>query len=163
MLFIIFSCLFPLWSSTSNISDYHYLKRQLESDFVGSVDGKLSKSFLELPKAEQQVKLKERLRKYCQKVYVVFPTVPLPRGLSMTNANASNLLFFFRHIKEYWINQLLSFEKQGSACGKTPFMLILCVGMILFKLYMNIYSTFFVLQFNMAHFYLHVKIWEVPS
>lgn len=50
-------------------SDYHYLKRQLESELVASVDGKFSKSFLELPKADQQIKLKERLKKYCQKAY----------------------------------------------------------------------------------------------
>ncbi|CAI9778339.1 unnamed protein product [Fraxinus pennsylvanica] len=50
-------------------SDYHHLKRQLESELVDSVTGQLAKSFLDLPKAEQQMKLKERLKKYCQKAY----------------------------------------------------------------------------------------------
>ncbi|KAK9279688.1 hypothetical protein L1049_013368 [Liquidambar formosana] len=50
-------------------SDYYHLKRQLESEFVYSGDGQLSRSFLDLPKVEQQLKLKERLKKYCQKAY----------------------------------------------------------------------------------------------
>ncbi|XP_059627348.1 DNA polymerase epsilon catalytic subunit A-like [Cornus florida] len=50
-------------------SDYYHLKRQIESEFVDKVDGQLSKSFLDLPKVEQQLKLKERLKKYCQKAY----------------------------------------------------------------------------------------------
>ncbi|KAI7983738.1 DNA polymerase epsilon catalytic subunit A [Camellia lanceoleosa] len=50
-------------------SDYYHLKRQIESEFVDSGDGQLSKSFLDLPKMEQQLKLKERLKKYCQKAY----------------------------------------------------------------------------------------------
>ncbi|XP_022862888.1 DNA polymerase epsilon catalytic subunit A-like [Olea europaea var. sylvestris] len=50
-------------------SDYHHLKRQLESELVDSITGQLAKSFLDLPKAEQQMKLKERLKKYCQKAY----------------------------------------------------------------------------------------------
>ncbi|XP_010242612.1 PREDICTED: DNA polymerase epsilon catalytic subunit A-like [Nelumbo nucifera] len=50
-------------------SDYFHLKRQLESELVDGIDGQLSKSFLDLPKAEQQSKLKERLKKYCQKAY----------------------------------------------------------------------------------------------
>ncbi|XP_071723103.1 DNA polymerase epsilon catalytic subunit A-like isoform X1 [Rutidosis leptorrhynchoides] len=47
-------------------SDYYHLKKQIESEFV---DGQLSKSFADLPKADQQLKLKERLKKYCQKAY----------------------------------------------------------------------------------------------
>ncbi|GAB4856744.1 DNA polymerase epsilon catalytic subunit A [Ancistrocladus abbreviatus] len=50
-------------------SDYYHLKRQIQSELVDSGDGKPLKSFLDLPKAEQQSKLKERLRKYCQKAY----------------------------------------------------------------------------------------------
>ncbi|KAK4492254.1 hypothetical protein RD792_003057 [Penstemon davidsonii] len=50
-------------------SDYYHLKRQIESEFVDSMNGKSSKSFLDLPKADQQLKLKERLKKYCQKAY----------------------------------------------------------------------------------------------
>ncbi|XP_071932173.1 DNA polymerase epsilon catalytic subunit A-like [Coffea arabica] len=50
-------------------SDYHHLKRQLESELVEGADGQSAKTFLELPKAEQQSKLKDRLRKYCQKAY----------------------------------------------------------------------------------------------
>lgn len=51
-----------------NISDYYHIKRQLESELVEVGDGQRSKSFLDLPKAEQQAKLKDRLKKYCQKV-----------------------------------------------------------------------------------------------
>ncbi|KAH7542023.1 hypothetical protein FEM48_Zijuj02G0029500 [Ziziphus jujuba var. spinosa] len=44
-------------------SDYYHLKKQIESEFVSS------KSFLDLPKIEQQTRLKDRLKKYCQKAY----------------------------------------------------------------------------------------------
>ncbi|XP_052190980.1 DNA polymerase epsilon catalytic subunit A-like isoform X2 [Diospyros lotus] len=50
-------------------SDYYHLKRQIESELIDSGDSQLSKSFLDLPKVEQLLKLKERLRKYCQKAY----------------------------------------------------------------------------------------------
>ncbi|KAF5727520.1 DNA polymerase epsilon catalytic subunit A [Tripterygium wilfordii] len=50
-------------------SDYYHLKKQIESEFVEGGNGQLSKSFLDLPKTEQQLKLKERLKKYCQKAY----------------------------------------------------------------------------------------------
>ncbi|XP_021832845.1 DNA polymerase epsilon catalytic subunit A-like isoform X1 [Prunus avium] len=50
-------------------SDYYHLKKQIESEFVDGANSKLSKSFLELPKMEQQSRLKERLKKYCQKAY----------------------------------------------------------------------------------------------
>ncbi|KAK9126454.1 hypothetical protein Scep_015300 [Stephania cephalantha] len=43
--------------------------RQLESELVVGGEGQLSKSFLDLPKVDQQAKLKERLKKYCQKAY----------------------------------------------------------------------------------------------
>ncbi|KAJ9554747.1 hypothetical protein OSB04_009361 [Centaurea solstitialis] len=51
---------------TAKRSDYYHIKRQIESEMV---DGPTSKSFLDLPKAEQQLKLKDRLKKYCQKAY----------------------------------------------------------------------------------------------
>ncbi|XP_061359270.1 DNA polymerase epsilon catalytic subunit A-like [Gastrolobium bilobum] len=50
-------------------SDYYHLKKQIESEFVDSAPERSSKSFLDLPKAEQQSRLKERLKKYCQKAY----------------------------------------------------------------------------------------------
>ncbi|GAA0141587.1 DNA metabolism protein [Lithospermum erythrorhizon] len=50
-------------------SDYYHLRRQLECEMIDGVDGQSSKSFLDLPRAEQQLKLKERLKKYCQKAY----------------------------------------------------------------------------------------------
>ncbi|KAL2240087.1 UNVERIFIED_CONTAM: DNA polymerase epsilon catalytic subunit A, partial [Sesamum indicum] len=50
-------------------SDYYHLKRQIESELVIGTNGQLSNSFLDLPKADQQLKLKERLKKYCQKAY----------------------------------------------------------------------------------------------
>lgn len=40
---------------------------------VHNSDGQLSKSFTELPKAEQEAKLKDRLKKYSQKVYSLHP------------------------------------------------------------------------------------------
>ncbi|XP_022730050.1 DNA polymerase epsilon catalytic subunit A-like isoform X3 [Durio zibethinus] len=77
-------------------SDYYHLKKQIESEFFDGTDSQLSKSFLDLPKLEQQSRLKDRLKKYCQKV---------------------------RYINGYWTSQSLNFEKQGSACVKTLFML----------------------------------------
>ena len=59
---------FPFFLFWAHISDYHHVKRQIESELVDSIPGQFSKSFLDLPKAAQQLKLKERLRKYCQKV-----------------------------------------------------------------------------------------------
>ncbi|KAF6166038.1 hypothetical protein GIB67_012935 [Kingdonia uniflora] len=53
----------------ANRSDYNHLKRQIESEIVNYADGQVSKTFLDLPKIEQQAKLKERLKKYCQKAY----------------------------------------------------------------------------------------------
>ncbi|KAK7271283.1 hypothetical protein RJT34_27054 [Clitoria ternatea] len=50
-------------------SDYYHLKRQIESEFVQGSEERPSKSFLDLPKSEQQSRLKERLKKYCQKAY----------------------------------------------------------------------------------------------
>ncbi|KAK6247338.1 hypothetical protein QUC31_018903 [Theobroma cacao] len=50
-------------------SDYYHLKKQIESEFFDGTEGQLSKSFLDLPKLEQQSRLKDRLKKYCQKVY----------------------------------------------------------------------------------------------
>ncbi|KAL9391175.1 hypothetical protein Peur_015095 [Populus x canadensis] len=50
-------------------SDYYHLKKQIESEFVDGTDGQFSKSFLDLSKMDQQSKLKERLKKYCQKAY----------------------------------------------------------------------------------------------
>ncbi|RYR66386.1 hypothetical protein Ahy_A03g012367 isoform B [Arachis hypogaea] len=42
-------------------------KKQIESDFVDGANVRLSKSFLDLLKVEQQSKLKDHLKKYCQK------------------------------------------------------------------------------------------------
>lgn len=50
-------------------SDYYHLKKQIESEFVEGTNGQLCKSFLDLPKIEQQSRLRERLKKYCQKAY----------------------------------------------------------------------------------------------
>ncbi|XP_040949366.1 DNA polymerase epsilon catalytic subunit A isoform X2 [Gossypium hirsutum] len=50
-------------------SDYYHLKKQIESELFDGTDNQLSKSFLDLPKLEQQSRLKDRLKKYCQKVY----------------------------------------------------------------------------------------------
>ncbi|XP_020214340.1 DNA polymerase epsilon catalytic subunit A isoform X3 [Cajanus cajan] len=62
-------------------SDYYSLKTQIESEMVDDSENnnnkamshyyekRASKSFLDLPKSEQQARLKERLKKYCQKAY----------------------------------------------------------------------------------------------
>ncbi|CAN1252331.1 DNA polymerase epsilon catalytic subunit A [Linum perenne] len=50
-------------------SDYYHLKKQIESEFVDGSNGQSQKSFIELPKADQQLKLKERLKLYSQKAY----------------------------------------------------------------------------------------------
>ncbi|KAG9455053.1 hypothetical protein H6P81_007957 [Aristolochia fimbriata] len=54
---------------TAKKSDYYHLKKQIESELVDIQEGSFSKSFLDLPKTEQQLRLKERLKKYCQKAY----------------------------------------------------------------------------------------------
>jgi hypothetical protein len=66
-----------------NSSDYYHLKKQIESEFVDGAGGKLPKSFLDLPKTEQQLRLKERLKKYCQKVYFSLST---SRPVCLSNA-----------------------------------------------------------------------------
>ncbi|KAJ4762241.1 Dna polymerase epsilon catalytic subunit a [Rhynchospora pubera] len=50
-------------------SDYYHIKRQIESEIIESCEGQPSKSYLDLPKSEQQSRLKDRLKKYCQKAY----------------------------------------------------------------------------------------------
>ncbi|MCO5564216.1 hypothetical protein L7F22_017874 [Adiantum nelumboides] len=50
-------------------SEYYHLKNQIESEQFTSADGLSAQYFRDLPKEEQQAKLKERLKKYCQKVY----------------------------------------------------------------------------------------------
>ncbi|KAK4760568.1 hypothetical protein SAY87_005461 [Trapa incisa] len=50
-------------------SDYYHMKKQIESEFVDTGDGQIVRSFIDLPKSEQHSKLKERLKKYCQKAY----------------------------------------------------------------------------------------------
>ncbi|CAA7036272.1 unnamed protein product [Microthlaspi erraticum] len=51
-------------------SDYYHLKKQIASEFVDAgASIQSSKSFLDLPKVEQQSRLKERLKKYSQKAY----------------------------------------------------------------------------------------------
>lgn len=52
----------------NNCSDYYHLKKQIESEIIDTVNGQSSRSFLDLPKNEQQTRLKDRLKKYCQKV-----------------------------------------------------------------------------------------------
>ena len=55
-------------SQSITLRDYYHLKKQIEYEFVDGTDGRLSRSFLDLPKMEQQTNLKECLKKYCQKV-----------------------------------------------------------------------------------------------
>jgi hypothetical protein len=56
--------------SGSDDSEYNHLKNQIESEqFHPSSEGGLPRFFRDLPKDEQQAKLKDRLKKYCQKVF----------------------------------------------------------------------------------------------
>lgn len=51
-------------------SEFMHLKNQIESEqFPSIADGGPLRYFRDLPKDEQQSKLKDRLKKYCQKVY----------------------------------------------------------------------------------------------
>ncbi|XP_078434598.1 DNA polymerase epsilon catalytic subunit A-like isoform X2 [Wolffia australiana] len=54
---------------TAKKSDYFHLRRQIESESVEAWGDSLPKNFLNLPKSEQQIRLKDRLKKYCQKAY----------------------------------------------------------------------------------------------
>ena len=49
-------------------SDYYHIKRQIESELIQSGGIASSKPFLDLSKPEHLLKLKDRLKKYCQKV-----------------------------------------------------------------------------------------------
>jgi len=50
-------------------SEFMHLKNQIESEqFPSTTEGGPSRYFRDLPKDEQQSKLKDRLKKYCQKV-----------------------------------------------------------------------------------------------
>lgn len=129
-LLVPFICCYFSWSVLLKLcyhfikfSDYYHLKNQIESEFVDSGSARLSKSFLELPKLEQQAKLKERLKKYCQKVYWSLFT-----WMSESHFWHILILRFFRLINEYLISQSMKFEKQGSAWEKTLSILTLFVG-----------------------------------
>ncbi|KAL5211891.1 hypothetical protein ABZP36_022738 [Zizania latifolia] len=50
-------------------SDYHHIKRQIESELIQAGGVTHSKPFLDLSKPEHLLKLKDRLKKYCQKAY----------------------------------------------------------------------------------------------
>ncbi|GLJ44675.1 hypothetical protein SUGI_0939260 [Cryptomeria japonica] len=54
---------------TAKRSEYYHLKNQIESEQVATGEGQLSHFFRDLPKEEQETRLKDRLKKYCQKVY----------------------------------------------------------------------------------------------
>jgi len=50
-------------------SDYYHIKRQIESELIQSGGIASSKPFLDLSKPEHLLKLKDRLKKYCQKAH----------------------------------------------------------------------------------------------
>lgn len=54
---------------TAKRSEYYHLKNQIESEQVATGEGQLSRFFRDLPKEEQETRLKDRLKKYCQRVY----------------------------------------------------------------------------------------------
>ncbi|GJM85088.1 hypothetical protein PR202_ga01509 [Eleusine coracana subsp. coracana] len=51
------------------IIDYYHIKRQIESELIQSGGTTSSKPFLDLSKPEHLLKLKDRLKKYCQKAH----------------------------------------------------------------------------------------------
>ncbi|EFJ15355.1 hypothetical protein SELMODRAFT_445541 [Selaginella moellendorffii] len=69
------TCLRPMqwvWRGESFMtkrSEYYHLKNQIESEMFTAGEGKPSQYFRDLSKDEQQSKLRDRLKKYCQKVY----------------------------------------------------------------------------------------------
>lgn len=91
-------------------SDYYHLKRQIESEFVEATDSQFSKAFLDLPKAEQQSRLKDRLKKYCQKVFPSFYVKILAELITVTNLGPC-----CRHINECLTSRSMNFGKQGFA------------------------------------------------
>lgn len=102
-------------------SDYYHLKKQVESEFFDTgANIQSSKSFLDLPKVEQQSKLKERLKKYCQKVFFLSLSlsciVIFSPKCQCTMASHSA---FCRHINEYLTSQSLKFVRLGYAWEKT--------------------------------------------
>ncbi|KAK3158029.1 hypothetical protein QOZ80_2AG0131930 [Eleusine coracana subsp. coracana] len=50
-------------------NDYYHIKRQIESELIQSGGTTSSKPFLDLSKPEHLLKLKDRLKKYCQKAH----------------------------------------------------------------------------------------------
>ncbi|QHN82508.1 DNA polymerase epsilon catalytic subunit A [Arachis hypogaea] len=64
-------------------SDYYHIKKQIESDFVDGANVRLSKSFLDLSKTEQQSRLKDRLKKYCQKIQEADPVTGIRFNCSL--------------------------------------------------------------------------------
>ncbi|XP_039817999.1 DNA polymerase epsilon catalytic subunit A-like isoform X3 [Panicum virgatum] len=50
-------------------NDYYHIKRQIESELIQSGGIASSKPFLDLSKPEHLLKLKDRLKKYCQKAH----------------------------------------------------------------------------------------------
>lgn len=121
------------------VSDYFHLKKQIESELVDSTEGQLLKSFLDLPKMEQQLKLKERLKKYCQKVYMSFCITYwyLLSGQLIFNV----LMVCERHIKGFSTSLSLNFEKQGYACVRILFMWTQFAGVQLALFYLFKYFT----------------------
>ncbi|RYQ84462.1 hypothetical protein Ahy_B10g103810 isoform C [Arachis hypogaea] len=88
-------------------SDYYHIKKQIESDFVDGANVRLSKSFLDLSKTEQQSRLKDRLKKYCQKIFerkltISCPCVMLNVDVAINNTNDQYLI---------WINQAKSWSQ----------------------------------------------------
>lgn len=56
----------------ANCSEYAHLKNQIESEWFPSADGSTQQSFHDLSRDLQQNKLKDRLKKYCQKACPCF-------------------------------------------------------------------------------------------
>jgi hypothetical protein len=94
-------------------SGYYHIKRQIESELIQSGGIASSKPFLDLSKPEHLLQLKDRWKKYCQKV--IFPN-------SLVNSLGEPYMDVLtpqcRRTKELLINQLLKSEKREYACVK---------------------------------------------
>ncbi|PON38200.1 DNA-directed DNA polymerase [Parasponia andersonii] len=98
-------------------SDYYHLKKQIESEFVDGTDSQLAKSFLDLPKTEQQLRLKDRLKKYCQKAYkrVLDKSVTEVREAGICMRENSFYVDTVRRLNKVWKGKLSDAKATGNS------------------------------------------------
>ena len=102
----------------NNFCDYYHLKKQIESAFVDGTGGQLPKSFLDLPKTEQQLRLKERLKKYSQKVYFSLGT---SRCFCLSNARDNKFYCLLQAYKRVLDKPVTELREAGICMRENPF------------------------------------------